>query len=130
ELEIGLTLGELPSQRQMAALNPREQAPEEPAEVETVVPELGLELTPATEVEGSGEDGLVITEILDDSNAAEKGLRPGDIILEVGGDAVASVADVASAVAAAKESDRSAVLMRVRSGNATRFVAVTLTEAS
>ncbi len=128
DLEIALTLGELPAQREMAALAPQDEEPE--ATNETVVPALGLELTPAGEVEGSGEDGVVITEILDDSNASEKGLRPGDVILEVGGETVATVADVASAVSAAQEGDRSAVLMRVRSGNATRFVAVTLTKSS
>ena len=126
EMELALTLGELPAERQMASVQP-DAAPEVQ---ESVVDALGLELTPASEVEGSGEDGLVITDVSPDSNAAEKGIEPGDVVLEVGGTQVASVADVNAAIETARTNARSAVLMRVRSGENTRFVAVTLGTAS
>ena len=97
---------------------------------ESVVDALGLELTPASDVEGSGDEGLVITDVMPDSNAAEKGLQPGDVVLEVGGTNVASVSDVNGAIETAQANNRSAVLMRVRSGENTRFVAVSLKAAS
>ena len=45
--------------------------------------ELGLTLRA-----GHGRQGVVVTEVDPDGPAAEKGLKPGDVILEVGGRAV------------------------------------------
>lgn len=67
---------------------------------------------------------MVITDLASDSAAAEKGLKRGDVILEVAGKQVDAPGDVASAVLGASEGGRKAVLMRVKSENATRFVAV------
>ena len=56
--------------------------------------------------------------------AAERGVREGDVILEVGGKAVSNPADLRTALGAARTDGKSSVLMRVRSGEASRFVAV------
>jgi serine protease Do len=56
--------------------------------------------------------------------AARKGIRDGDIILEVGGKTVAAPAEVKSGVEAAKAQGRTAVLMKVKSANGTHFVAI------
>ena len=126
EIELAMTLGELPSQAQMASANPG-MMPEDDGSVAAT---LGLELQPAAEVEGSGEEGLVITNVSPDSNAAEKGLQPGDVVLEVGGNAVSSLADVTAAIESAQANERSAVLMRVRTDGNSRFVAVALGQPS
>ena len=47
--------------------------------------DLGLSLAPATKFPGAGEEGVVITEVDPASDAAEKGLKPGDVILQVAG---------------------------------------------
>ena len=57
-----------------------------------------------------------------------KALRP-DIILDVGGKAVANAGDVQKAMTEAKAQGKHDVLMRVKSADATRFVAVPLGKA-
>ncbi len=55
--------------------------------------------------------GVVVTEIANDSIAARKGLRPGDVIVEVGQEEVSAPGDVARNVAKAKEEGRKSVLL-------------------
>ena len=81
---------------------------------------LGLQLAPAQD----GEEGVVIAEIDPQSAAAEKGVRKGDVILDVGGQAVSRPQDVRSAVEAARKDGRKTVLLRVKSREGVRFVAV------
>ena len=59
-----------------------------------------------------------------DGPAAERGIRSGDVILDVGGKAVSNPSDVRQAVSDARSSGRHDVLMRIKSGNSTRFVAL------
>lgn len=87
------------------------------------VDSLGIELASAAKV-GAGDKGVVVTDAVADGPAAEKGLKRGDVILEVAGKSVSEPGDVASAVLAANENGRKAVLMRVESDGATRFIAV------
>ena len=84
--------------------------------------ELGLSLKPADDGEG-----LVITAVDPDSRAAEKGLRPGDVILEVAGRKVNTPADFTAAIAKARKKGRKAVILLVRSASGDqRFVALPL----
>jgi serine protease Do len=53
-------------------------------------------------------------------------LKAGDVILEVQGEKVASPADVTAGVKKATDGGRRAVLLRVKSGDTLRFVAVQL----
>jgi len=88
---------------------------------------LGLSLAPAKRrrgVEGVGQKGLVVTSVDPSGAAAEHGLKTGDVILNVGGKAVATVGDVRSALVQAEASGRPSVLMQVKTLDATRFIAV------
>ena len=88
---------------------------------------LGLSLAPAKRrrgVEGVGQKGLVVMSVDPSGPAAEHGLKTGDVILNVGGKAVATVGDVRSALVQAKASGRHCVLMQVKTADATRFIAV------
>ena len=87
----------------------------------TALDQLGLSLAP-----GKVKEGVAIAEVEQSSDASEKGLKAGDVILEVGGTAVASAEDVAAGIQKAKEAGRKAVLLKVRSGDQNRFVAVQL----
>jgi serine protease Do len=78
---------------------------------------LGLRLS-------AGADGVAIAEVEPGSPAARTGLREGDVILDVAGKAVKQPADVADAVRSARSDNRRTVLMRVRSAEGVRFVAV------
>ena len=77
---------------------------------------LGIEVAPADD--GAG---VRITQVNPDSAAAERGLKEGDVILEVAGKQVANAADVEAAV---KKGDAKRVLMLVRSGDNQRYVAL------
>ncbi len=78
---------------------------------------LGLRLAP-------GADGVQVAEVEPGSPAARTGLREGDVILDVAGKAVKSPGDVADAVRTARSDKRKTLLMRVRSSEGVRFVAV------
>jgi serine protease Do len=67
--------------------------------------------------------GALVAAVEPGSPAAEKGLRPGDVITRVNQEAVANVAEAASALNAARERDETALLL-VRRGDAQQFVAL------
>ena len=76
-----------------------------------------------------GSEGVVVTEVDPDGLAAEHGFKTGDVILEVGGKTVASPTDVRKALGEARKDGKHTVLMRVKSGEGTRFVALPLGNA-
>jgi serine protease Do len=117
-----LILGEMPNERQANAYG--EHSSKEMAGT----PRLGLGLAPASEVDGAGNKGLVVTSVDPDGPAAEHGLTTGDVILNVGGKSVASVGDVRSALSDANSNGKHSVLLQVKTADATRFVAVPLAE--
>ena len=119
---VELKLESMPGERQAKAGGAR-------SGMDEGVPHLGLTLAPADKVDGAGDHGLVVVGVEQDSKAAERGLQTGDVILDVGGKAVASVGDVRKALSEARNAGRSNVLMRVKSGDATRFVALPIGNA-
>jgi serine protease Do len=72
---------------------------------------------------------VVVAEVDPQGPAAEFGFRAGDVILEVGGKAVSTPADVSRALTVARSEGKRSVLMRVKSQQGTRFVAVPLAQA-
>lgn len=119
--DLRVELGTFPSGQKLAALTQGEKKPAS-AEME----DLGLSLAPVSARAGSHGKGVVITEVNPDSKAAEKGLKAGDIILEIAGDKVSDPDDVAEGVRKAREKGRTAVHMLVRSGDSQRFIALPL----
>jgi serine protease Do len=117
EKTVSLVLGELPKQREARAATPDSPTGSD-------VPRLGLSLAPAGEVAGSGADGVVVTKVDPDGIGAEHGFKTGDVILEVGGKKVTDTAQVRSALDDARKDGKRTVLFRVKSGDATKFVAV------
>jgi len=87
-------------------------------------PRLGLSVAPASEVAGAGSKGVVITAVDPSGPAAERGLKSGDVILDVAGKSVGSVGELRSALKDAKSGGKKDVLIRVKSADNTRFVAV------
>jgi serine protease Do len=117
---VTLAVGELPNDRQANAGGERQSK-------ETAgTPRLGLSLAPASEVQGAGEKGVVVTSVDPDGPAAEHGVKTGDVILNVGGKSVANVGDVRSALSEAGTSGKRSVLLQLKTADATRFVAVPL----
>jgi len=118
---VELTLGTMPNQQQAKA--------DEGAQPERGVPHLGLTVAPAREVDGAGQRGVVVTGVDPDGPAAEHGFQTGNVILDVGGKAVANAGDVRNALKEAKAQGKHDVLLRVKMGDATRFVALPLGNA-
>ena len=123
EKSFSLTLGELPKSREARATIQDFDA------TGAGLPKLGMTVAPAEEVAGSGSEGVVVTEIDPDGVASEHGLKSGDVILEVGGAKVATATDVRKAVGDAKKNGKHAVLMRVKSDDMTKFIAIPLGRA-
>ena len=100
---------------------PAKAEPPKPAST-TDLEALGLKLSGTK----GGRDGVSIVDVDAASDAALKGLRVGDTIIEVSSQPVTSVEDVSKGLAEATKLGRRALLLRVRSGDQTRFVAVQL----
>jgi serine protease Do len=121
---INLTLGQLPNALEAKA--DIDNGDKGGATRGTDVPKLGMTLAPANSVAGAGKDGVVVTEVDPKSAAAERGFKEGDVILEVAGKSVTTAGDVREAINAARTDNKNSVLMRVKSGGSSRFVAVPL----
>jgi serine protease Do len=115
---LTLTLGELPKERQARAET------EQRGNSGVEVPKLGLSLAPAR----NGGEGVVVTQVDPNGTASER-FQTGDVILDVNGKMVSSPADVRKAVNDAQSDGKRSVLMRVKSNQGTRFVAVPLGNA-
>lgn len=129
---LAATIGAQDAQPMVAAEAPK-TAPD--AKSGTTLARLGLTVAPldAQVRERLGVDvktsGVVVAEVADDKSAAEKGLRPGDIITSVNQKPVTSPGEVAAAVEDAVKAKRKAVLLLVERDGDQRFVAVELADA-
>ena len=116
--DLEVTLGKLPETEKQASL-------EQPEEVKpSALKDFGMEIAPSDE-----NDGVLITDVDPNGQAAERGLQRGDIILEVGNTEVKDPSSVEKKLADAKQSGLKAVLLRIKSGEQTRFVALPLSQA-
>lgn len=131
EVTLNPTLGQR-EKIDLASLRPiQEGAPEGEAETQIArLDTLGIEIAPLNQseadkfgVEAAGE-GVLISSVDSASDAAEKGIQPGDIVLEVNQNEVASVGDMEREVQTALEAGRSSVLLKIQRGDRRIFVAV------
>jgi serine protease Do len=118
---VNLTLGQLPNAKEAKA---DVETDGKGSTYGTDVPRLGLTVAPAGKVDGGGKEGVVVTKVEPKSAAADRGLKKGDVILEVAGKSVSNPDDVSAALDAARTDKKSSVLMRLRSGDASHYVAV------
>jgi serine protease Do len=116
---LSVTLGAMPNDKE--AMN--DLGTSKPNAGQASVAKLGLTLE-------RGHDGVTITDVDPNSAAADHGLQQGDVILEASGKAVEQPAEVAQAFDAARTDGRKSVLLRVKSGDNVRFVALPAQAAS
>ena len=90
---------------------------------------LGVQLAPVKGKDGKAGQGVQVVAVDPDGLAAEQGLRKGDIILEIAGKTVTEPKDVKDALVAAKKDGKKNVVMRIRSGEGSRFVAIPFPKA-
>jgi len=83
-------------------------------------PSLGIGLAPRP------EGGVAIARVEPGSPAAERGLRPGDVVLRAGDREARVPRDVVEAVTAARSAGRPSIALQVERDGARRFVAIPL----
>jgi len=121
EKSLFLTLGQLPNEKEAKNGN-NDNNDNNSATAD--IGKLGLTLAPASRVNGAGDEGVVVTNVDSAGVAAEHGFSTGDVILQISGKEVSSPGDVRKAIGVARKDGRKNVLMRVKSGDNTRFVAL------
>jgi serine protease Do len=119
EKTVTLTLGEMPAAKEARADN---NTPSDNGSAD--IAKLGLTLAPAARVAGAGSEGVVVTGVDSSGIAADHGFSTGDVILEVAGKSVSSPTDVRTVIASARTEGKRSVLLRVKKGDNTRFVAL------
>ena len=131
EVTLQVELGEL-DEEEMAAV----ALGKEPVEKKSsLVESLGLklaQLTPELRTQfelGEDLEGVVITDVEAEGTAAEKGLRPGDIIVEVDQEEVSTPGDVADKVERAKDENFRVVTLLVFRQGDFQWVAVRLDDS-
>jgi serine protease Do len=111
EKSFNVTLGNLADQREASAYH------ETPKQKGTSVPRLGLSVARAA-------DGVIVTSVDPGGAAAELGMASGDVILQAADKKVAAAIDLLNAVEAAQKAGKHTVLMRVKSADGIKFIAV------
>jgi serine protease Do len=119
EKNLSLTLGQLPNEKEA-----KNTTDDNNGSNAADIGKLGLTLAPAARVQGAGDNGVVVTGVDTSGVAAEHGFSTGDVILEISGKSVSTPGDVRNAIGVARKDGRKNVLMRVKSGDNTRFVAL------
>jgi serine protease Do len=76
------------------------------------------------------QKGVVITDVSPNSPAAERNLKPGDVIMEVQQTPVASPADIQKRIEAARKADRKFVLMLIQREGSVQYVPMPLTKSN
>ncbi len=119
--DVDVTLGTLPSDNQVAAAGGSTDVQPTASPLE----DFGLAIGPSED----GSAGVMVTDVDPNGQAAERGLQPGDVIIAVGDSDVSKPADLEKLVTNAKADGMKAVLLRVKSGDQTRFVALSFARA-
>jgi serine protease Do len=119
---MDLTLGKMPNEQQAKADIGSDSST-------NGLPHLGLTLAPSNDIAGSGGRGVSVVEVDPNGPAAEHGFKTGDVILDIGGKAVTNAADVRNAITEARTQGKHAILMRVKTAEATRFIALPIGNA-
>jgi serine protease Do len=118
--DIDVTLGTLPSNDELAAVMPSDDAPDAGPQTSSLE-EFGLEVGRADD-----EESVVVTSVDPNSQAAERGIQTGDTILWVDSLPVNSPEEVEQVIADAKAGGKEAILLRIKSGERTVFVPLSL----
>ena len=93
---------------------------------------LGITLSNLTEEIREGLDlavgleGVVVVDVVETSEAFEKGLQSGDVIVEAGQEKITSLAEFDAQVSVTIESGRKTMLLLVRRGDDPRFLALSV----
>jgi serine protease Do len=124
---VNVTIGARKEDQQVASATPAQQGG---AGAEETGEAMGLGLAAVTpEVRrayslDNSVAGVIVTRVDPNSDAADKGIEPGDVVMSVANQTVHTPKEVKSRVAAAQSQGRKTVLVLVTGSNGQRFVAL------
>ena len=122
EQAFKVKLGKFPGSAEEIAKLERGQAPaQEDEESGVEVDKLGMRLAPSKATGGKNE-GVTIADVANNSDAAEKGLKAGDVILQVDGAPVTTPQDVVTGVDKVFDGGKKAVMVTVQSADQKRVL--------
>jgi len=116
---VDVTLGELTDSKVQKATLEKE-APSKGDQLSS----LGLQLAPASSIDGAGDQGLAVTDVDQAGKGADLGFATGDVILKVGGKSVSNMADLKTAMADLKTSGKKSALFLIKHNDEQRYVVV------
>ncbi|SLN72432.1 DegQ family serine endoprotease [Oceanibacterium hippocampi] len=131
KLTVGVKLGELEEAEQSAALSPGGPAADNG---ERKIDKLGFRIAPLDDEMrqrfnvAEDANGVVIVDVDPNSEAAEKGVRPGDIIVEVQQEPVSTTKGVTDRLSEIEKEKRKNVLLLLQNGGELRFIAIGIGE--
>ena len=131
QVTVQAAVGELPDDVQQASTSPT-AAPEKPASREVTLSGLGAKLSPITDALrdkyklAADQKGVVVTNVDSDGTASARGLKPGDVIVEVQQEAVSSPKDVQDRLDRYRKQNRKTVLMLIQNDDGMRYIPVPL----
>lgn len=127
EKVIQVTVGELEQGEQSEQFdNPQDRVPLE----ELIF--LGLTLEEITSESRQQYDipqqinGVLISNVQQDSHAAQKGIRPGNVITQIDDQEITTLQDVSQVIQRTRETNKSSLLLRIRLNRGYRFIALPL----
>jgi serine protease Do len=118
--DTDVTLGTLPSNDKLAS------ADQPSTDSNKIIPGSTLDEFGLSVAQADDKNGVIITEVDPNGQAAERGLQAGDVILSVGDTKVTDPTQVEKKIADAKAGGQKAVLLRIKSGERTQFIALSI----
>ncbi|MGO9807226.1 MAG: Do family serine endopeptidase [Rhodomicrobium sp.] len=112
---VAVKIGRMKQQIQRASNEQDDQQQDE---------KLGLELAPARDVEGEGNQGVAVVGVQPGGEGAGLGISAGDVILKAGGKNVSTPPEFKDAIKAAKSAGRKFALVLLKHGQNEIYVAV------
>ncbi len=134
EETVTITVAELPAEQAQAQAGPNRNQPRPGAAQVVEVPGLGLRVGPITNETRERfslrpeQRGVVVVEVTGGGAAAERDLRPGDVIVEVQQERVNAPAELVARVEQLRRQNRASALFLIEGAQGQRFVPLRLRE--
>ncbi|MCV9997722.1 Do family serine endopeptidase [Pararhizobium sp. YC-54] len=119
---VKLEVGSLPADTKEASVPDQQQQEEQPSS-EKALADLGVTVTPSDD-----GNGVMISSVDPDSDASDRGLKEGQKIVSVNNQEVKSADDILKVIEAAKKDGRTKALFQIEADNASRFVALPISQ--
>ena len=129
QVTLQAVVGELPDDQKVASADvPAKPEPAKPLELSG----LGLQLAPITQDArdkfqiAADQKGVLVAGVTSGTPASDRGLKPGDVIVEVQQEQVSTPADVQDRIEKVRKSNRKSVLILVQSGDGLHWIPLSL----